>query len=979
MADPFSALLDIEVILISRPRQPLAPLLFVVLLTLQLATSGLAQEGCESPVLDPGVDGSVNTPPSVLEGRVRMADGTPAVGAVVVTRAGGQAVTNVDGSFRMSVGFAEVPTHIRVTAVLGSGAESLVGSTEATNLNLGGATVVEPIELLSGTCEPNWLPTFGGQPGTDATVRALAIYDDGGGPSLYVGGDFGVAGGVAASRIAKWDGDSWRGLGSGLSPGYVNALVVFDDGFGDDLYVGGTFTLAGALSVSRIARWNGHTWSALGSGLNSDVNALAVHDDGSGPSLYAGGAFTTAGGSASARIARWNGGSWTAMGSGADAPVYALATADVGSGGVLVAGGSFSLMGGAAASRIAAWDGSAWTALGSGVNGTVRALVAYDDGGGVNLVAGGDFTTADGVSAAHVAGWDGVSWNAIGLGVPAAVYSLEVIGSGAGSSLVASSYSSVRIWDGSVWSTLVQPGGSVYALKVLQNGHGLSLAVGGGFSGIPGVIGAEHVAVWDGSVWAVLGSGLNGEVQALAVFDDGTGPALHVGGNMGVGSEQFIGLVAKWNGVSWSKVDDGFNHAPHGGIVYALVVHDDGSGPALFVGGNFVFSGSGGKGIAKWTGVAWESVGEILGTVRALAVYDDGFGDALYVGGVFSSAGGVPASHIAKRTGSVWSALGSGMNNALGIQALTVFDDGGGADLYAGGFFTSAGGVPANGIARWDGSAWSGMGNGLWNELTPVLDPGSVRALVVHDDGAGPALYAAGTFSHAGVLSAKNIAKWNGGDWAPVGSGLPAQATSIASHDSGSGPALYVGGYTYMKMWDGGAWSEIGTGLNGAPGAIASLDLGDGLALFVGGQFTSSPAGDSYLAKWGGCNSPSRWSDLGFGLTGSAGIPQLVGTGALAGGDFVSLELTLAKPNTTTALVIGVAELDAAFKGGVLVPTPDIVLSGLPTDGSGSLDITFPWPTGLPSGVTVYYQHWISDPAGPFGFGASNGIAGTTP
>jgi hypothetical protein len=86
-----------------------------------------------------------------------------------------------------------------------------------------------------------------------------------------------------------------------------------------------------------------------------------------------------------------------------------------------------------------------------------------------------------------------------------------------------------------------------------------------------------------------------------------------------------------------------------------------------------------------------------------------------------------------------------------GVSALTVFDDGTGPALYAGGEFTTAGGVPAHGIARWDGTAWSSLGSGM-NDW--------VRALTVFDDGTGPALYAGGNFTTAGGGGAGRIAKW---------------------------------------------------------------------------------------------------------------------------------------------------------------------------------------------------------------------------
>jgi hypothetical protein len=117
-------------------------------------------------------------------------------------------------------------------------------------------------------------------------VYALAV--DGSG-NVYAGGYFTTAGVRAASYIAKWNGISWSALGSGLNSS-VSALAV--DGSGN-VYAGGGFTTAGVSTANRIAKWNGSSWSALGSGMNNWVNALAV--DGSG-NVYAGGVFTTAGG-----------------------------------------------------------------------------------------------------------------------------------------------------------------------------------------------------------------------------------------------------------------------------------------------------------------------------------------------------------------------------------------------------------------------------------------------------------------------------------------------------------------------------------------------------------------------------------------------------------------------------------------------------------------------------------------------------------
>jgi len=119
---------------------------------------------------------------------------------------------------------------------------------------------------------------------------------------------------------------------------------------------------------------------------------------------------------------------------------------------------------------------------------------------------------------------------------------------------------------------------------------------------------------------------------------------------------------------------------------------------------------------------------------------------------------------------------------------------------------------------------------------------------------------------------------------------------------------------------------------------------------------------------------PLHWADLGQGLAGAAGVPTLTGNGPLTAGSSNAVTLDQALPGSTTNLVIGLGLLDAPFKGGVLVPDTDILVLGLPVDGSGSLAIPFVWPNGVPAGVNVYLQHWVSDPAGPLGFAASNGL-----
>lgn len=130
---------------------------------------------------------------------------------------------------------------------------------------------------------------------------------------LYAGGPFTIAGGAAASGIAKWDGAQWSPLGSGIGgpEAWIHSLAAFDDGTDPGLYAGGILSSAGGVAASKIAKWDGARWSPLGSGMGvtsyHEVSALTVFDDGSGggPALYAGGGFTLAFDSGDSFLAKW--------------------------------------------------------------------------------------------------------------------------------------------------------------------------------------------------------------------------------------------------------------------------------------------------------------------------------------------------------------------------------------------------------------------------------------------------------------------------------------------------------------------------------------------------------------------------------------------------------------------------------------------------------------------------------------------------
>jgi hypothetical protein len=128
---------------------------------------------------------------------------------------------------------------------------------------------------------------------------------------------------------------------------------------------------------------------------------------------------------------------------------------------------------------------------------------------------------------------------------------------------------------------------------------------------------------------------------------------------------------------------------------------------------------------------------------------------------------------------------------------------------------------------------------------------GPVRATAAFDDGSGPALFAGGTFQHAGGLPANRVARWNGVAWTPLGSGLGGTVRALAAYDDGTGLALYAGGDFAggIARFDGTSWTAPGGGLfNGIPNQVLALavfddGLGPRSALYAGGQFRMGGGG----------------------------------------------------------------------------------------------------------------------------------------
>lgn len=287
--------------------------------------------------------------------------------------------------------------------------------------------------------------------------------------------------------------------------------------------------------------------------------------------------------------------------------------------------------------------------------------------------------------------------------------------------------------------------------------------------------------------------------------------------------------------------------------------------------------------------------------VLTLAVASNG---DVYVGGSFQGIGGVNAAHVARWNGTGWSSLGTGSSNGVdgNVFSLALAPNG---DLYVGGVFAQAGTVPANGVAKWNGTGWSSLGTGANNGLTAInsSSPSArpvAQALALAGNGD---LYVGGGFSRAGTVAANNIVRWDGTSWNSLGTGPDNGLTShvqgvvagvfslVATGSAGvymGGSFTQAGGITTSGAvkWTGTAWSTLGTAFN-AFGRVACLALASNGELYAGGQFNQagSRAADG-VAKWNG----TSWSSLGTGPTNYVYCLSLAANGDLyAGGLFTTL------------------------------------------------------------------------------------------
>ncbi len=733
--------------------------------------------------------------------------------------------------FRLAAQPSDSParfTAARAAGIIDPGIVSVRVDADGTPLFLSGAGEPVPVRgsFASGSADDIYWqnPVIGDTSVALAYVRAFAVD----GNYIYVGGRFNRIGGISANNIAMYNKLTgvWQALGDGENNGVEHwvAAILVD---GADIYVGGCFTRAGDIAANNIARLRmavdtnpegGITtarkaiWSAMDAGIEGAVYAIARRAG----EICIGGTFILSGSDSLHNIARWDGSKWRGLispsGDGLGLPGAVVLALGV-RGDDLYVGGTLWGYNDFTGYPIVKWNGSRWDTVTarSYRSYLVASIVSAPNG---DLYVGGSFQEMGGKDIWNIARYDGSDWHSLGSGIGRRL-------SGAQSR---------------VGAITLGPGGQIYAAGVRFD--------------TAGSVGVNDIAVWDGSEWRALGDGLYYGAQALATVGD----EIWAGGEFTrAGTVKTVGL-ARWGSGAWSQIDGGIRGSGHG-FIFSTV-----SGPSgeVYIGGTFNLVGDvGASNLARWEGSAFVPVGDGAGgTVGMMTVGSDG---TLYLPGYsgygsISRTGDIHIDGIAAWNGSSWRSMAEGLEGQILNMGVV------GEQIVAAGYFSGMNLSRQTMLARWDGSRWLPCDTLFdWEEGNMNMTP-TFNAFAVD----GSDLYIGGLFRRVEGKPARNIARWDGKEWHPVGEGVVGVENALGGRVdalAAEGGRVYAAGWgAGVTRWDGSSWSAI------SPPEDLTIEISRLVAvrgnLYIGGAFSAIAGVEaSNVAKWDG----TGWSPLGSG------------------------------------------------------------------------------------------------------------------
>jgi len=268
----------------------------------------------------------------------------------------------------------------------------------------------------------------------------------------------------------------------------------------------------------------------------------------------------------------------------------------------------------------------------------------------------------------------------------------------------------------------------------------------------------------------------------------------------------------------------------------------------------------------------WEQLG--LGTNWAVReIYADVIGNVLYIGGnfkyigdPFSSDDTLAVNGIAEWNGTAYSPLATGVDycdnfSCNPILSIYHFQD----EIYCNAATSTMSGVEVRGITKWDGIAWHPVGEGL---STLFGQGGNIYSQIIYQDD----LLVAGSFSLIGTDTVHSLASWDGEVWYSLNFPAVPESTPFIFAMTMYEGDLYVAGNFKLLIggqvthdvarYDGAEWHSVGGGLKGGWTFATDLIVFKG-ELYISGYILKSEgnAGNMILKL-----KDEQWVDFGGGV-----------------------------------------------------------------------------------------------------------------
>jgi Secretion system C-terminal sorting domain len=335
------------------------------------------------------------------------------------------------------------------------------------------------------------------------------------------------------------------------------------------------------------------------------------------------------------------------------------------------------------------------------------------------------------------------------------------------------------------WEILPLPSGFYFGgAKVLYHDTvENTLWMGGHIAYIDSTPNSNFLLKYDGTNWKYYGPFNGSSIKDICRFQD----KIVFGGSFDNYNSYYSGIPNSYRYLAYIRADTvGYfdNLNIKGGIEELNVI----DGELYCVGQIDSIYGMAVNNVVKFDGIEWSTVHDFPSLPDCILYYTDTlcsestnlfcveeYNGSIYLGGMFDSQDyynfdgeedyfGTDNKNIANFNGAEWELTGGGLlpgGIVESVNCMKVFQ----GELYLAGSISKPAGNAGNCIQKWNGTAWSSVGDDLRGFNNSFGDFNPVYDLQVHNN----ELYIAGYFEFAGDIPASGIVKWDGEKYCSFG------------------------------------------------------------------------------------------------------------------------------------------------------------------------------------------------------------------